>query len=359
MVVESRIKNYAPLSTSLAFMSDDHLQETLNTANATQGWGVNQVLSLEAGNVFIKRVPLTQREYDQGFATHNLFDLPMYYHYGVGSAGFGAFRELLTHIKISNWVLTGRSRAFPLLYHYRILPATAPWKKWQSEALQKHVTYWNNNPQIAAYLKARQTAAFELVLCLEYVPYTLHQWASDHPAELATLMPQAEAALQELNARGILHLDAHFANLLTDGKQVFIGDFGLALDRDFELAPEEKDFFDAHQTYDRGQLWGCLHHVLFQHVEQLSGAQKARIYGDLHSDTNMSDQEKGREKMRKLLELLHPEKPDDDDDLALLALPQELTQLLQRHYLKIWHMFEFFGDLRGNSLKNTRWQELS
>ncbi len=46
----------------------------------------------------------------------------MYYHYGIGSAGFGVFRELVANIKITNWVLEGAITNFPLLYHYRVIP---------------------------------------------------------------------------------------------------------------------------------------------------------------------------------------------------------------------------------------------
>ena len=56
------------------------------------------------------------------FSTKNLYDLPTYYQYGVGSAGFGVFRELVANIKTTNWVLQGAIANFPLLYHARIIP---------------------------------------------------------------------------------------------------------------------------------------------------------------------------------------------------------------------------------------------
>jgi hypothetical protein len=44
-------------------------------------------------------------------------------HMGVGSAGFGAWRELATHIMTTNWVITGESVNYPMMYHRRILPS--------------------------------------------------------------------------------------------------------------------------------------------------------------------------------------------------------------------------------------------
>ena len=57
-----------------------------------------------------------------------------------------------------------------------------------------------------------------------------------------------------MNARGMLHFDLHRANLLTDGAQIYVSDYGLALCADFDLAPAERAFFEAHRLYDRGYV---------------------------------------------------------------------------------------------------------
>jgi hypothetical protein len=57
-----------------------------------------------------------------------------------------------------------------------------------------------------------------------------------------------------MNERGMLHFDLHRANLLTDGAQIYVGDYGLALCADFDLAPAEREFFEAHRLYDRGYV---------------------------------------------------------------------------------------------------------
>ena len=57
-----------------------------------------------------------------------------------------------------------------------------------------------------------------------------------------------------MNERGMLHFDLHRANLLTDGAQIYVADYGLALCADFDLAPAEREFLEAHRPYDRGYV---------------------------------------------------------------------------------------------------------
>src|SRR5438034_8767189 len=92
--------------------------------------------------VFVKRVPVTNIEYDNMFSTRNLYDLPTYYNYGVGSAGLGVFRELVTHIKTTNWVLEGAITTFPLTYHYRIIPSSGARIDVDMERHRGYVEYW-------------------------------------------------------------------------------------------------------------------------------------------------------------------------------------------------------------------------
>ena len=62
---------------------------------------------------------------------------------------------------------------------------------------------------------------------------------------------ELEAGLSFMNARGLLHFDAHFENILTDGRRLFFADYGLAISSRFELAQDEADFFREHRSYDR------------------------------------------------------------------------------------------------------------
>ena len=51
--------------------------------------------------------------------------------------------------------------------------------------------------------------------------------------------------------RGLLHFDAHFENILTDGRRLYFADYGLAISSRFELSRAETGFFERHRTYDR------------------------------------------------------------------------------------------------------------
>ncbi|MGW6532858.1 hypothetical protein [Streptomyces venezuelae] len=74
--------------------------------------------------MFAKRIPVTDEETapDHVRSTANVFGLPAYCHHGVGSPGFGAWREVAAHTMTTNWVLEGEHHAFPLLYHWRLVP---------------------------------------------------------------------------------------------------------------------------------------------------------------------------------------------------------------------------------------------
>src|SRR5579859_506213 len=124
--IESRRKRYFRLSSQIAQMDNAQLRSLFDETEASTGWGRNHTVEIGKTKVFVKRVPVTDLEYHHAFSTRNLYDLPTYYNYGVGSAGFGVYRELVAHIKTTNWVLEGAIATFPLMYHYRLMPYSGP-----------------------------------------------------------------------------------------------------------------------------------------------------------------------------------------------------------------------------------------
>ena len=54
-----------------------------------------------------------------------------------------------------------------------------------------------------------------------------------------------------MSSRGLVHFDAHFRNVLTDGLLLYFADFGLALSSGFELSEAEAQFLSNHLAYDR------------------------------------------------------------------------------------------------------------
>ena len=128
-----------------------------------------------------------------------------------------------------------------------------------SGKLERDVQYWENSPAIRNRLEAKHEASAHVVLFLEHVPQTLYQWlgkqlnAGADTAKAALLF--VDKALKStndfINARGLVHFDAHFENILTDGKLIYFSDFGLALSSNFDLTHTENEFLNAHRTYDR------------------------------------------------------------------------------------------------------------
>ncbi|MEU7900459.1 hypothetical protein AB0B45_47455 [Nonomuraea sp. NPDC049152] len=52
------------------------------------------------------------------------------------------------------------------------------------------------------------------------------------------------------NANGLLHFDAHFGNILTDGRRMYFTDFGLAASSRFEFSAAERAFLQLNASHD-------------------------------------------------------------------------------------------------------------
>ncbi|MFC8385980.1 protein kinase family protein [Nocardia sp. NPDC057272] len=261
-----RLRVHGAVSTALALHSDHALGELVDAA-VPIGSGIggkSALLEIAGTPVFVKRVPLTdlERQPEHVRSTANLFDVPMFHHYGVGligGTGFGAWRELAVHTMTTNWVLAAGREAFPLMYHWRVLPDTTPLPAELAD-IDRAVAYWDGRPQIRHRIEAIRDSSATIALFLEYIPQTLHEWlnaqieAGDEATDRACAMVERElaAATAFMNSRGLLHLDAHFQNILTDGRRLYFADYGLALYSGFDLSPQEAAFFDRNQSYDCG-----------------------------------------------------------------------------------------------------------
>ncbi len=222
--------------------------------------GKSALLEVAGTPVFVKRVPLTdpERRPENVRSTANLFALPVFCQYGIGGPGFGAWRELAAHTMTTNWVLAGEYEGFPLMHHWRVLPDSAPLPEELAD-VERAVAYWGGGSEVRHRIEALREASASVALFLEYIPRSLHEWlgvqvgAGDEAADRACAMVEREleAGTSFMNSRGLLHFDAHFENILTDGRRLFFADYGLAISSRFELSRAEAGFFDRHQTYDR------------------------------------------------------------------------------------------------------------
>jgi hypothetical protein len=272
----ARLAAHSAVSTSLALCSDRELRDLVDTA-APMGSGIGGTIALlevDGTPVFVKRVPLTDLDMqpENVRSTANLFGLPAFFHHGLGvpgGPGFGAWRELAVHTMTTNWVLARNYEGFPLMYHWRVLPHAGQTLPEELADVEKAVAYWDGGLEVRRRIEALRESSASIALFLEYIPQNLHDWlggqveAGDAAADRACAMVarELEAGTSFMNARGLLHLDGHFQNILTDGRRLFFADYGLAISSRFDLSKEEADFFAEHRSYDRS--YTATHFVLW------------------------------------------------------------------------------------------------
>ncbi|MFI8893006.1 protein kinase family protein [Streptomyces paradoxus] len=265
-----RLSDYDTVATSLSLLGDAELRELVDDATplGTGIGGRSARLDVSGTPVFVKRVPVTDLELlpEHRRSTANLFGLPMICQYGIGGPAFGAWREVSAHTMTTNWVLSGQFQGFPLMYHWRVLPEEAPHRAEELADVEKVVAYWGGNAGVRRRVEALRRSSASVVLFLEYLPQTLHSWlttqvqAGDEALDRGCALAEQElaAGTSFMNSRGLLHFDAHFENILTDGRRLYFADFGLALSTRFALTRPEAAFYDEHSAYDRCYTAGYL-----------------------------------------------------------------------------------------------------
>ncbi|MGW3492995.1 protein kinase family protein [Streptomyces sp. NPDC001020] len=256
----TRLTAHSDIATALALVSDRDLAELVasGTPLGTGIGGRSVLIEVEGRKVFVKRVPLTdvERLPDNVRSTANLLEVPPVFHYGLGSPGSGAWRELAVHTMTTNWVLAGRFSGFPLMHHWRVLPDTPQPLHEELADVERVVAYWGGAPQVRERIEALRTATANVALFLEYLPHNVHEWlgtqlaSGDFDTACALVERQLRESADFLRANGLVHFDAHFENILTDGRHLYLADYGLALSSRFRLSAEERDFLDRHEGYD-------------------------------------------------------------------------------------------------------------
>ncbi|MEV0560694.1 hypothetical protein [Dactylosporangium sp. NPDC050588] len=253
----SRTDRHERVSSRLALLSDAAVAAMLDDARPDAVGIGGQTATLDVGGVpvFVKQVPVTELDLAHPHSTANLFGLPMYCQYGVGSTGFGVWRELAAHRVTTGWVLAGRHPAFPLLHHWRVLPAGVAWERVD---IEERVAYWGDTPSVRLRLTQLQDAPARLVLFLEHLPRTVHEHLKERPETAPDVDVQLRDAIAFMNGAGLWHFDGHFDNILTDGRQVYLADYGLALHEGFDLTGPERAWLREHADYDLRYTTGHL-----------------------------------------------------------------------------------------------------
>ena len=253
-MITARRARHGRLAAFLASRSDAELAALVAAGRAgSVGVGGGPVV-LEAGDVavFAKRIPLTDRELAHPRSTANLFGLPLFCQYGIGSPGFSAWRELAANLTVTEAVLAGETESFPLLHHWRVLPGRPPVAAEHADIDATAATL-GGSPAVRSRLEALASASHSLVLFSEYIPCPLPRWLRDDPAGKAgTVEQQLSHITGFLRSRELLHMDGHFGNMVTDGERICLTDFGLATSPRFDLSAAERDFAQRHLTHDAG-----------------------------------------------------------------------------------------------------------
>lgn len=278
----SRISRYAKASSELSLLDHDRLAQVIAEGRFLGSGIGGSVLAIEISGipVFVKKIPLTdlERESKNILSTENLYELPLPLLYGIGdigSTGFNAWRGLCSHILATGWVLADESSHFPLLYHWRMLPELTPPKLCEEHLdIPRAVSYWDGSEAFRKRLEAGRNCSASLVLFQEFFPHTLRPWLdyrlSNHSSAERESLDFIERDLHTitdfLKTRGFVHMDAHFSNFVTDGQQLYLTDFDLALSSRFQLTGAETAFLEQHCDYDRFYALTSLVHRVASHI---------------------------------------------------------------------------------------------
>ncbi len=244
------------LSAFLASRNDIELAALVDEGRGV-GVGVGggaAVIDVDGVAVFVKRIPLSDRELAHWGSTANLFDLPVFCQYGIAGPSFTAWRELAANVLVTEAVLAGEARLFPLLYHWRVLPGRAPIAAEHTD-INTVVAAQGDSPAVRVRLEALAAATASLVLFCEYLPYGIADWLREDPVGKAVVVErQMSEIVGFLGDRELLHMDGHFGNLRSDGERIYLTDFGLATSPRFDLSDAEREFVARHVTHDADYL---------------------------------------------------------------------------------------------------------
>ncbi|MCA1596179.1 MAG: hypothetical protein LC772_07110 [Chloroflexi bacterium] len=112
------------------------------------------------------------------------------------------------------------------------------------------------------------------MLFLEYFPHVMADWLLENAGETERMLDQLRITIAFFRSKGVIHFDAHFWNIMTDGERPYLTDFGLVLDHNFALSNREQLFFQQNTHYDYALVLNCLHFTVDSAYSRLSEADK-------------------------------------------------------------------------------------
>ena len=184
----------------------------------------------------------------------------------------------------------------------------------------------------------RRRASNTIVLCLEYIPTVLHDWLDDDVKKIDMYLEQITKTIDFLGSHKIIHFDAHDNNILTDGKRIYLSDFGLVLDNEFALTDKERTFFDNNSYYDYGHIYSNI-------INYLMG----KIFSEF------SDEKKLEYKIDRnnKVELISNVYNRLDDICKEFNLKRSYVDKLRQYKLILIPYTRFMSEIRKNNKKDT------
>jgi serine/threonine protein kinase len=182
------------------------------------------------------------------------------------------------------------------------------------------------------------------VLCLEYIPQVLETWLWENPNQLQKPLDDLRTTIDFLRSKGIIHFDAHFQNVLTDGEQIYLTDFGLVLDKSFALTPAEESFFEQHIVYDYGEMLRNLGTLIRPFYDACSKNEQRRLMEKYGIKDDLQRHEVGSILLDKIEQIYA------DGDLELDAF-YVASIVKYRRIIALMH--DFFSSMYSNHQKDT------
>lgn len=191
----------------------------------------------------------------------------------------------------------------------------------------------------------RAQASHELLLFLEWIPYTLRPWLMQHPQHTRRVLDDLRATIGFLRKQGIIHFDAHFSNILTDGEHTYLTDFGLVLDKSFMLSQDEALLFKQNTHYDYGEILWSLGSLMVSWYRTLPEKDRHAICAkyDLQADIQPE----------QLLPILINNIEEIFRDRLMQLDEIYVAEIIK--YREIMLLVEaFFSDMHANNQKHTK-----
>lgn len=286
VVPEKRLERHQAIAAALDAVEDEELTAWIDASEPLRCDGY-ALLTLPGDGtpVFVKLLSLTDLELKPHHwpSTANCFGLPPSYGYRIGVSGFGVRRELEAHAIANGWILTGKRTQFVLMHSHRLVPIARPVfhaPRWPKP--------WGEDVAVAARHAAIEASSHCVAVFLEPFRYNLLQWLRDRRADtpgshddVRRLEPQLLELAEFINKRGLRHMDAHFENIVSNGEEIYLTDFGLAISDTFELSTSEHAFFERHRNFDGATMLTSLVHAIFtRHAGECGWRENLRSFLD-------------------------------------------------------------------------------